>query len=662
MRKCIIAAALFAVAAQTPVYAAQNVYRTDFTVYDADRTYSATLGGIAVDVNGGTISVNDNSVLGMCGKNSDWYITADETTGKFNVVLNGKSIFSGTTENVGTELVLSDCDDCRINASGTIAYVQSTISSDVYNISEKYVTGVGQTISAEEVISNLKIDGNGTAEIITANGLTETEKLKPGDRLVCTDMLGNTSERTFPETDLGGMYSDFFNIDLTKMTVENLPSGLSEKQITGAIKSDKAFEAAVKNGRLVITAEGNEYEFANVVRPPESAEIYYNECGNNDFLNWSLSAVNVSETYTDAAHGKSLEIAPEQKSSNGTLKKNIEHSGGVVVVSNDVKYNFEDPDNHTRQFNAPVIVGNSGDTFYVRERRGEIVYRNPDDDYSMDLYSENDAWHNISMIICPDEKTYSVYYDGVKKADAKLAETFDSIKYLSYTTNMIGDAEGGKMYIDNIAVFKPFVRLGAIEYLNAEQSAYNSEKMNGITALKLIFSDAPYNKINQTDIADKITLTCGGESVKFTAETTENTVLLTLDKTLENGEYKLSITEPETIYGKDSANYEYTFGVGAKIKYVSAETDGKTVYAETKLSDTDVFKDCNILLGVYDTDMRLCGSTSVKADNTAETAFLKCNVENAVPYYVKVFAWNDLNGIQPICGAYVKNLAEEAER
>lgn len=663
MKRYLIAAILAVTVLSAVTYAYdENIYRTDFTVTDTDRTYSVTTGGIAIAVTDGIITVNDEPTVGMCGKTADWYITSQQSTGKFNVVLNGTSIFSGTAQITDGELVISDADDRKIHAEGIVPYEKAEIASDKYSIADGYITEIGENTTARELISNLKISGNGTAKILTKNGVVETECLNIGDYLICTDMLGNSEKFTFPETDLGNLYSDFFKLDLTTMTVANLPGGLTNAQLKGAIKSDKDFDVEQQNGNLKITVQGNDYEFKSVVQPPESARIYHNKCDNNDFLNYSVSAANVKETYTDKNHGNSLETAPEQTSSNATLKHEINHDGGVIVVSNDIKYNFETPDNHTRQFNAPVIVGTSGDTFYVRERRGELVYRNPDDDYSLNISSENDTWHNIGMIVCPDEKTYSVYYDGVKKADATLAATFDKIKYLSYTTNAIDKAEDGKMYVDNIEIFKPFVQLGTIEYLNENTASYNSENINGITALKLVFSDTPYNKINQSTVADKITLAYDGKPVKFTAQTTENTVLLTLDEPLKNGEYKLSITEPETIYGKDNSTYEYTFATGAKIKYVSAETDGKIVYAETKLSDTDEFKDCNILLGVYDTDMRLCGSTTVKADNVSDHVFLKCNVENAVPHYVKVFAWNDLNGIQPICGAYVKNLAEEAER
>lgn len=661
-RYIIAAAAAFLITAQITAYAEQNIYRVDFSVYDNDRTYSAVLGGITVDVNGGMISVNNNAVRGMCGKNSEWYITSDETTGKFNIVLNGKSIFSGQTENTDTELVLSDCDNYQINSYGMIPYAKMTVSSDMYNISEKYITGIAQDTSADEIISNLKIDGNGTAKIITSNGIVESGNLKPGDSLICTDMLGETLEYTFPESDLGGMYSEFFNIDLTKMTVENLPFGLSDEQITGAIKSDKDFEAVLQNDSLVITANGNDYIFKNVVRPPETSAIYHSECDNNDFLNMSVSALDVSETYTDAAHGKALEIAPEQKGSNGTLKKAVEHDGKTIVISNDIKYNFEDPENHARQFNAPVIIGNSGDTFYVRERRGELVYRNPNDDYLMNVYSENDVWHNILMIIRPEEKAYSVYYDGIKKADGKLAQTFDSIKYLSYTSNVAGNAEGGKMYIDNISLFKPFVQLGTAEFGNAEKSSYNSENINGITYLKLIFSEADYNKINSETIASAINVTCKDNSIAFTAETNDNTVKLTFDTSLSSGEYKISIIHPETIYGEDGGTYEYKFNVGAKIKNVSAETDGKEVFAEVRLSENNVFDNENMVIGVYDFDMNLLGTNTTKIENTKEPVFLKCDIQNGIPYYVKFFVWDASNNIEPICGEYVKNLAEEAER
>lgn len=661
MKRYIIAAiiAVFAIASCPYAYAETDIYRMDFTVHDEDRTFSAALGGIVINVSSGIIAMNNQNIVGLCGKIGNFYITADEASGRFNVVLDGKSIYSGKTSETGRELTLSDCDSYNINSSGTIRYEKISVSSNKYNISDRYITGIGENISAEEIISNLKIDGNGTAKIVTKNGVTRSGKVKCGDFLLCTDMLGDTIKYTFPEADLGGIHSDFFNINLQMMTVENLPAGLNDEQIKGAIKSDKDFTAAVTAEGLVITASDTDYVFKKKIRPPKTSEMYYSECDDNDFLNWSSSAANIKAVYTDIGHGTAFEISPEQKSSNASMKRTIEHSGGAVVVSNDIKYNFEDPENHTRQFNAPIIVGNSDEEFYVRERRGELVYRNPDDDYLLDIYSENDTWHNIMMLIQPDKKEYSVYYDGVKKADGRLPQTFENVKYLKYTTNAINNAEGGKMYADNIAVFKPFVQLGAIEYGNGKDTSYNSENISDVTSLKLIFSNAEYNKINQSKIAESVSVMFGGESVAFNADIIDNTIKLSFDTALQPGEYKIKITNPETIYGSDGGSYEYSFNTGAKIKYAEAETDGRTVYTEIDLAENDLFCKSKLLVSVYDDKMNLCGTGTAQVNDTDDNLFVSCEVQNGIPHYVKIFAWSDFQTIRPLCDGYVKKLAEE---
>lgn len=659
MTAAIISALVISAAPFAHADGTAEIYRADFEVHDEDRTFSAALCGINVNTAGGIITVNGQKVKAMCGRDSRWYVTADAAEGRFNIVLDGKSIFSGQNAAEGV-LEISGCDNYTVYAEGKVPYRSMTVTSDKYTVSNGYITGVGSD-AAGEIISNLKIDGNASARIVTENGITRSGRLMAADVLVCTDMLGNEARYTFPEADLGGMHSDFFDIDLQTLTIANLPKGLTNEQIKGAIKSDKDFEAAQNGTKLVITSAGNTYEFENAVRPPKSAEIYYTDCDNDEYFNWSSFAANIKTEYTDVSRGNAFEIAPEQRGSNASLKKEIKYDGGIVVISNDIKYNFEDPNLHARQFNAPVVTGDSGDTFYVRERRGELVYRNPDDDYLMGVSSENDKWHNICMVIRPDEKTYSVYYDGENKANGQLPQTFDKVKYLSYTTNAVSGAEGGKMYADNIAVFKPFVQLGAIEYSDGTKTSHNPGDIEQITSLKLIFSNAEYNKINQTAIADSVSLVHGNENIAFAAEADNNTVTLNFSAPLEQGEYTLKITEPETIYGKDGGVYEYSFSAGGKICHVDAETDGENVYAEVRLSKSVLFRGSKTVLEVYDEDMKLCGTAVAETDGGEGSIFMQSAVQTGIPYYVKVFAWSDFESIRPICDGYVKNLAEDKQ-
>lgn len=646
-------------------FAANEIYRTDIEVRDADRTFSITDGdgeaGFRINADGGIVTVNGGEKCGVCQNNSRWYITYDKATRKFNVVLDGVSIYCGESEFNTENISVTNSDEYTVFKSGTLNYREMTVSSEKFNVSEKQITGIDKNTTAEYIIENLIINANATARVVTKNGLERSGKLHKGDYLECVDMLGNIKKFTFPQIDIGGIRSDFFGLDFETMTVINLPMGLTAEQIKGAINSDIDFNTELTADGLKIIVGNNEYKFSKVTIPPQTAGIYYTDCENDDFLNWEASAANVSSVFTDEKHKKSFEISPELSSYNATVRKMIENDGEVFALSNDIKYIFENPQDHTRQFNAPIITSKSGDSLYVRERRGEIVYSDIQNDEEFDnylnIYSNNDEWHNVSMIVNPVGKNYSVYYDGVKKADAKMKNSFDYAKYLTYTLNRIERDENGKLYVDNIAVFKPFANLGVIEYKNGNECSYSSEKLSKITAADLIFSTADYSKINPTETAKTISVTKNGENVDFDIVSEENKLSLAFKKPLTDGEYEIIITKPHTIYGVDSGVYKYSFSVGKKINHIDAILSGNKIKTEAELSDNALFSGKCAIAAVYDENMKMCAANSVTIDNENGNVYIECDIdEKDKPYYVKIFVWEDFRDIQPVCEGFVKSL------
>ena len=63
-----------------------------------------------------------------------------------------------------------------------------------------------------------------------------------------------------------------------------------------------------------------------------------------------------------------------------------------------------------------------------------------------------------------------------------------------------------------------------------------------------------------------------------------------------------------------------------------------------------------MILAVYDESMRVCGISVKTAENNAENIFVRCNIGNGKPYYLKAFVWKDLDSINPLCDAYIQNL------
>ena len=664
-RKLLLAAVAAAVCCENSyVYASVgDVYRLELDVSDSDRTFSIALSGdemgLEINSDNGVVTVNGKEACGICHSDSRWYITSD-SDGNYNVVLDGKSIKTGKSDVNGEAYSVSGCDSYQTVSFGAIPYSTAEISSQKFTVSDGRITGLYKDITAEEIITSLDINANATAKVITKNGISRTGKLKSGDYLLCTDMSGNSEKYLFPEIALGGIYSDFFDIDLETMTVANLPQGLTDGQLRGAMESDSDFTAGTDGTDMIITKDGIEYRFSSRIKPPQNSVIYYNDCENDDFLNWEISAANVQTVYADSAHKKVLEIAPEQSSSNGVMKRKTEISGEVFFVSNDIKYLFEDPTDHARQFNAPIIIGNGSGSIYLRERRGELVYRDivngKADDRLLGISSGHDVWHNTGMLVNPSEKKYSVYYDGEKKADGEIYPEFEAAEYLSYSTNQTGKYENGKMLIDNIAVFKPFVQIGAIEYSDGEKTTYNSKTLSEITSLRLIFSQADYNSVNSTATAESVSVSNNGEAVEFSAAANGNFVDVTFPKPLTEGSCTITLTNPSTVYGTDNNVYEYCFDVGKRINHIDAQLIGNSVFAEIELSENSVFEGDCVILAVYDENMKMCGASAVTAENGTENLFVGCDIKDSKPYYVKALVWSGLGSIKPLCGGFIGNL------
>lgn len=664
-RKLLLAAVAAAVCCENSyVYASVgDVYRLELDVSDSDRTFSIALSGdemgLEINSDNGVVTVNGKEACGICHSDSRWYITSD-SDGNYNVVLDGKSIKTGKSDVNGEAYSVSGCDSYQTVSFGAIPYSTAEISLQKFTVSDGRITGLYKDITAEEIITSLDINANATAKVITKNGISRTGKLKSGDYLLCTDMSGNSEKYLFPEIALGGIYSDFFDIDLETMTVANLPQGLTDGQLRGAMESDSDFTAGTDGTDMIITKDGIEYRFSSRIKPPQNSEIYYNDCENDDFLNWEISAANVQTVYADSAHKKVLEIAPEQSSSNGVMKRKTEISGEVFFVSNDIKYLFEDPTDHARQFNAPIIIGNGSGSIYLRERRGELVYRDivngKADDRLLGISSGHDVWHNTGMLVNPSEKKYSVYYDGEKKADGEIYPEFEAAEYLSYSTNQTGKYENGKMLIDNIAVFKPFVQIGAVEYSDGEKTTYNSKTLSEITSLRLIFSQADYNSVNSTATAESVSVSNNGEAVEFSAAANGNFVDVTFPKPLTEGSCTITLTNPSTVYGTDNNVYEYCFDVGKRINHIDAQLIGNSVFAEIELSDNSVFEGDCVILAVYDENMKMCGASAVTAENSTGNLFVGCDIKDSKPYYVKALVWSSLGSIQPLCGGFIGNL------
>ena len=640
-----------------------DVYRLDLEVCDSDRTFSIVLDGDEKGLNvisdNGIVTVNGGEACGICHTDSKWYISSD-SDGNYNVVLDGTSINTGISDVNGTGYEVIECDSYEVFTSGIVEYKTTEITSEKFTVLDMHISGLNKGVTAEQLLKSLDINANATARVFTKNGIIRTGELISGDYLLCTDMSGNSQKYTFPEIDLGGIYSDFFGIDFETMTVTNVPKGLTDEQLRGAIDTDEEIDVKVNGSEMVITTNGNEYKFLSKIKPPKNSVIYYNDCENDDFLNWEISAANVETVYTDSTHKNVMQIGPELSSSNGVMKRKAEVSGEVFFVSNDIKYLFENPSEHSRQFNAPIIIGNDGGSIYVRERRGELVYRdmvnNKVDDRLLGIDSEHDVWHNIGMLVNPTEKQYSVYYDGEKKADGKTYSEFESSEYISYSTNQIGKYETGKMLVDNIAVFRPFVNVGVIEFFDGEKTAYNSEELSDIRSLKLIFSQADYNKINSETITKSISVSKNGETIEFSAEANENSVVVNFPNALHEGSYKITLTNPSTFYGTDNNVYEYSFNVGKRINHIDAQLRGNSIFAEIELSDNLLFNGKSVILAVYDENMKMCGVFMEKIENNTGNIFVQCDIKNCTPYYVKVMVWNDLNSIQPICEGYIRNL------
>lgn len=665
MKKRILSAAAASALLLTclPGYAQEtSVYRADIEITDADKSFTIALAGdtegITIASDGGAVTVNGTAANGVCGESSRWYITVGEADGKFNVVLDGKSIYTGQSKITGTECTVADADSHTIVSFGKIPRTSAEITSERLTVSGNTITGV-TALTAGEVVNALEISGNASAKIFSKNGVVRSGRLRAGDYLICTDMLGSTEKYTFPEIDLGGMRSEFFGLDFEKMTVTNLPQGLTAEQLKGAIQSDTDFTVSQSGNKMTITVGNNTYTLTAKINPPETAQLYCSDCEDNDYLNRSSSALTVGTVYTDAAHGKSLSISPEQSSSNGKIQYALKNPGSVLAVYNDIKYSFENPSAHYRQFNAPIISGGE-ESIYVRERRGELVYRtvvgSNADDVKLNISSENDVWHNIGMIVNTSDSTYSVYYDGEKKAEAQIPSGLTSAECLSYTTNQTGQYELGTMYIDNIAVFRPFVQLGAIKYKNGAASAWSSEALERIGEIQLIFSKADYSRIKTSAIAGAVTVTdADGAAVGFSSSAEDNCLTLTLDKAIGEGEYKITLTNPQTVYGADGGSYEYGFSVGKKINHVDASLNGSTVLAEVELSNNALLSGGRVLLAVYDKDMHLCAADEKIITAADGNIPFELSTEGK-PYLVKAFVWNSLGEMQPVCEARIKSL------
>lgn len=620
---------------------------------------------ISIKTENGLVFVNNcDKSSATCKDKSSWYITADVEKQKFNIVMDGRSIYSGdcSFKAGNTELKSINADVFVRSFCENSETEDVIIRSDFVKIENDRITLLPHGITANELISLIDISSSATASVFTQNELLRTGEIKYGDYMTVTDTLGNTiGKYTFPEADLSFLSSDFYDINAEDMSITNVPLGLTEKELTGSLRADTDFAAELtQEGKLKVTMRDNIYEFTLKDTPPPESVVFADNGENDSFLNWYVKNGEIGTEYTDK--GKSIVMKPNG-SSNAAFKRYINPMSETFVFSNSVKYIY--PDNHTRHFQAPFLESTCGKMIEIRERRGDVVYNNVTNENSLDSLSgyksKSGEWCDMQLLIHPDESKYSFYINGEKCADALMYKDITDIYAINYNLYSPDVTEDGKMYCDDIFVYKPYVRLGSVEYSDGTVWDFNSSKLESIESIKLIFANADWNKINPDSITESIKIFDREKKIPFTSSVEDNKVLLKFENSLGAGEYTIELNNSKTVYNENTeSNRKYTFDIGNKsgIKYAEIQTDGCTAYAETEFYNPEPFGKI-LILAAYDADGILCGVSTKVIENSTE--YISCNSKRAVTL-AKAYVWNGINKMETIGNVYKKELKRrEAE-
>lgn len=638
-----------------------KILKADFDVTSAEDwqiTIKNLNGEISIKTENGLVFVNNSAAaFAMCKEKSSWYITADIENHKFNIVMDGHSIFSGECgfKPGNTEFKSINADVFVRSFCEGEENTNAVISSDFVKIGDTVITSLPHKITASELVSLIDISSNASATIFTSNGLLRTGEVKYGDYMIVTDVSGNTVRKyTFPEIDISFLKSDFYDINAENMTVTNIPLGLTEEELTGSLRANTEFTAELTaDGKLKVNMRDNVYKFILQDTPPAESLIFADNGENDGFLNWYVKNGDIGAEYTDK--GKSIVMKPNG-SSNASFKRYIKSVSEPFVFSNNVKYIY--PDNHTRHFQAPFLESSCGKMIEIRERRGEVVYNNVTNETSLDVLSgyksKSGEWCNMQLLVKPDKSEYSFYIDGEKRADAAMYKDITDVCAVNYNLYSPDTSEEGKMYCDDIFVYKPYVRLGAVEYSDGNVSDFDSSKFESIETVKLIFANADWNKINPDSITESVTVFNGETKIPFTSKTENNKVLLEFEENLGIGEYTIEINNPKTVYNENTdikRKYTFTVGNASGIKYAEVQTDGCKAYADTEFYNPAPIGKL-LILAVYDNDGKLCGVSEKTIEKNSE--YISCE-SGKTAAFAKAYIWNGFDKMQTIGNVYKKD-------
>lgn len=614
---------------------------------------------LEIRVKNGLVFVDGKTTASaVCKMNSQWYITGNNDL--YNVVLDGISIDCGTIDisSGETQLFVTGCDTVLRAFSEANTDTEVRVSSEYLTIENDYITGLEYNMTAQQVISLVDVTSDATATVYTENGFVRTGILRSGDRLCVTDKYGNVVfTYSFPDMELNYLTSDIFDVNTSDMMIDGVCANLTEEQIIGTLKANTSFTAQIKDkNTLTITIAGKEYNFTLLNTQPNEAMLFHENFEEGEHSNWQCVNGSMNEIYTDKLHKNAIAFYPNY-SSYATLKRRITPINDICVFSHSVKYVY--PENHTRHFHTPFLKSSSGKTIEIRERRGDIVYNDvsfsekENKEVSMDIIknikSESGQWYDMKIIFKPKEHIYNFYVDNTFVGTGNTYNEMNDISEIDYNLYSVNDTkEEGEMYIDDVAIFTPYVQLAAIEFYNGNTSVYSSQNIESCDKIKLIFANEEYNTINADTINEAISLTDNfGKEINFQSEITGNEVMLNLNSPIITGEYTLNLINPKTIYNETtqiSRVYNFTVGTPNEgIEYAEVETDGVKARAEVGFYAQDT--STTLILATYNFDGSLCGVKAKEVSNATET--IECTANTEV-FKAKLFLWDSMQGIVPI--------------
>ncbi|OQB14790.1 MAG: hypothetical protein BWY15_00944 [Firmicutes bacterium ADurb.Bin193] len=173
---------------------------------------------------------------------------------------------------------------------------------------------------------------------------------------------------------------------------------------------------------------------------------FNNQSAGSTPTGWTVSG-DVKVANIPSASDKSIKFNDTDASTLTAVKGFAQQTGAITV-----EYDFMVP--ATVDFAGLQLEDGSGTTAIVlKTRYGQIAYKKSDDSWAnLQAYNPN-TWYSIRIEADVSTDTYSVYVNGVERANGvAFNRAVSSIEQIKFTT---GSSYTGLMYVDNVKVYKP---------------------------------------------------------------------------------------------------------------------------------------------------------------------------------------------------------------